>query len=240
MFRILFFVALIFKFSFAYDICTEQYMKEWIDRMDTAFIRQNTDEYKFGKSKCINNTIIINSYLNFNGNFTRQEKDEFTQYMTNIVCNDNRYELIADLGLLIKMNIFSKNKNLIHQVNINPKKCLNFSKSYDNICGKQYIINQLNIQNSRAPLFLDEITVLRMVYCQNNTYIYRIDLLIDNISNILEIKNEMQNYLLNDYCTNPSFGLLRKLGVSIKSNYHLQNGRFLFTTTASPSNCLNY
>ncbi|MDA3057502.1 hypothetical protein OFN97_02705 [Campylobacter sp. VBCF_05 NA6] len=236
------FTNLFFSFAFGQDICDEQYMREWIDRLDSMALNAGKKDFWFSKSECQNNTIILNTHINTNQTPSQREKDELDKFMKNeVMCSDYNIELAADIGLNIKMNFFNKSGNLVHTINTNPRNCPNFLNS-TNICDRKYIINSINKFNARMPMVLDEYSATYNLYCASNTYIYSTMFFVNHLSDntVLELKNEYQQIMLNSYCTNPSDRLLRKLGVSVKHDYYLQNGTFLFSTHASPSNCPNF
>ncbi|MDA3060652.1 MULTISPECIES: hypothetical protein [unclassified Campylobacter] len=235
------FANLFFGFAFGQDTCDEQYMKEWIDRLDSINLNARTRDFWFSKSQCQNNTMILNGHINTNQTPSQREKDEFDRYAKNSICSNYTLEMLADIGLYIKNNTYNKNGNLIHSITINPKDCPNFANS-TNICDRKYTINEVNKLNARMPMVLDEYTAITRAFCANNTYIYNVMINVNYLSNseISALKNEYQQIMLNSYCTNPNVRLLRKVGMSAKYDYYLQNGTFLFSTHASPSNCLNF
>lgn len=245
--RALIFMVLVCGFAFGQDICDEQYMKEWIDRLDSINLSNNSKAkqqgFYFGKSKCKNNTMIVNMHILRGDKIRQSDKQKFDVMVNQGICADDRNEIYADLGLLIEYDIRSDKGDLIYATKMDPKKCPNFTKS-SNSCDKTYALEEINSLNAQIPLDFGDGRRLVNASCVNDTYIYRIIVDIEDNdinSNIInELKNEMQAELTNVYCADLNMKIFLKLGMSAKYDYYLQNGTFLFSTHASPSNCLNF
>ena len=238
MLRILLFISLVFAAGFVEDICNEKYMKKITSSLSSNLKNKEDKDIKF-TSECRDNTIILNSYLLIDVDFSQETKDNLDFKLQEKMCKKQN-EILADLGLFMKGRIFSKSGSLLHEIEMDPNNCPNFSKS-QNLCDKQYIISIVDKISEGLPKS-DKKNKITGVVCNDNMFIYKVVTSMDypvEGSVLAKRRNKELKDMQKAYCKDDN-KVIRELKIPFRFEYYLPDDTLLFTTSIKPDDCANF
>ncbi|MCI0618255.1 hypothetical protein L0244_35200 [bacterium] len=96
--------------------------------------------------------------------------------------------------------------------------------------------------NTRCPMQVDKYTTVLNTFAVDRKVIYncRIDLgsmIRDTKLSFAEVREAQRQFIINNFCTNPTFDTFKQFDVKLENQYCDMSGKFLFKVEASKDVC---